>query len=193
LVQAAGATRCELAIVSCCLQKTPGPTRVALSRAGKTFSLPKAALGLTNLTPQAEGVEASLTDNLRARELRLALRRLLHARSIDVRVGEEMRGLNRRRAQGSWLDLATRALGQRGLEPPTASELEFHGANARRDHATIRRLSLPRTLLGRLVELAIVFDRGALLEEAGLHVQVAELFERRVTPRNTLILGSTHM
>lgn len=49
---------------------------------------------------------------------------------------------------------------------------------AARDQALIRGLSLPRNLLARLVELAVVFDRAALLEECGFGVRVAKLFEQ---------------
>jgi SAM-dependent methyltransferase len=189
LVLAVSRVRCGLALVSCCLQKLEAPRRTALSRTAGTFSLRKSELGLTNLTVRAEGVEATASENLRAREVRLALRRLLRGRGLEVRAGEEMRGVNRRRAHAGLADLSSRVLARRGLPAATAAEVEFHADNARRDYASIRRLSLPRHLLARLVELTVVFDRAAALEEAGLSVQVAELFERRVTPRNTLLLA----
>jgi hypothetical protein len=189
LVGAVSVAGCELALVSCCLQKIAAPRRVALSRAGGAFSLRKADLGLTNLTFRSEGVEATLVDNLRARETRLALRRLLRARGHDVRPGEEMRGVNRRKAHAGLAELSSRALASRALPPATEAELRLHSENARRDHAAMRRLSLPRHLLSRLVELAVVFDRAASLEEAGLRVEVLQLFESSVTPRNTLLLA----
>ncbi len=135
-------------------------------------------------------MEASLADNLRGREARLALRRLLQSRGLDVRAGEEMRGVNRRRAQAGFTELATRVLSQRRLAAPTAVELRFHADAAERDHAVIRRLSLPRNLLARLVEVAVVMDRAARLEESGQSVLVAELFEQRVTPRNTVLIAT---
>jgi len=190
LVLAASKARCDLALVSCCLQKIGEPRRAALSRAAGAFSLRKSELGLTNLTFQPEGVEATLSENLRAREVRLALRRLLHERGLVVRAGEEMRGVNRRRAHAGLAELSSQVLALRGLRAASASELRVHAENARRDHAAMRRLSLPRHLLARLVELAVVFDRAATLEEAGLAVRVAQLFESRVTPRNTLLLAS---
>lgn len=189
LVLAVAESGCELALVSCCLQKIHAPERVALSRAAGDFSLGRAELGLTNLTLRAEGVEATLVDNLRAREARLALRRLLRGRGLALRAGEEMRGVNRRRAQAGLAELSSRVLAKRGLAPATAAELRLHEETARRDYAAMRRLSLPRHLLARLVELTVVFDRAALLAERGLGVRVVELFERRVTPRNTLLLA----
>jgi SAM-dependent methyltransferase len=189
LALAAAEAGCELSLVSCCLQKIQAPERVALSRTASEFRLRKADLGLTNLTLRRDGVEASLGDNLRAREARLALRHLLRARGVDVRPGEEMRGVNRRQAHAGLRELASRVLASRALPPPTDAELRAHGEDARAEHLSIRRFSLPRHLLSRLVELAVVFDRAALLEEHGSAVQVVQLFEDAITPRNTLLLA----
>jgi hypothetical protein len=189
LVLAAGAARCQLALVSCCLQKTRAELRVALSRSAGEFCLRKADLGLTNLTLRGEGVEATLAENLGGREARLAVRHLLRARGYELEPGEEMRGVNRRRARAGFPALASRVLAERGLSPATEAELGFHARNAARDRALIRRFSLPRSLLARLVELSVVLDRAALLEECGLRVQVGQLFEQRVTPRNLLLLA----
>lgn len=190
LVLAAARAGCDLALISCCLQKIAAPERVALSRAAGDFRLGRAELGLTNLTMRAEGVERTSADNLRAREVRLALRRLLRERGVELVAGEEMRGVNRRRAHAGLAELSSRVLSGRGLAPATPAELEYHTQNALRDHAVMRRFTLPRHLLARLVELTVVFDRAAYLSERGLGVRVAELFERGVTPRNSLLLAS---
>jgi hypothetical protein len=190
LIVAAARARCDVALISCCLQKIEGPRRYALSSAAGDFSVGKSELGLTNLTIRADGVEATVGENLRGREVRYALRQLLRERGLEVRAGEEMRGVNRRRAHGGLAELASRVLVLRGLAPATAEELQFHAEKARRDHASIRRLSLPRHLLARLVELAVVLDRAAKLEESGFDADVVELYDRRVTPRNTLLLAS---
>jgi SAM-dependent methyltransferase len=189
LVVATSEAGCSVALVSCCLQKIDAPVRVGVSRTAATLLLKKSDLGLTNLTFRAQGVEATLGDNLRAREVRLALRRLLCERGLDVGPGEEMRGVNRRQAQAGLAVLASRVLAHRALAPATARELGAHAESARRDYASMRRLSLPRHLLARLVELSVVFDRAARLEETGLAVQVVQLFESHVTPRNTLLLA----
>jgi SAM-dependent methyltransferase len=190
LVLAAAAARCDVALVSCCLQKTTAARRLALSHEASGFELRRGALGLTNLTAREDGVEASLADNLRARQARLALRYLLRARGCDVGAGEEMRGVNRRRAQSGFADLAAHALALRQLPPPTPLELRSFADAAERDYAVIRRLSLPRSLLARLVELSIVRDRAVVLEEHGHAVVVAQLFDQRLTPRNTVLLAS---
>jgi hypothetical protein len=190
LVSAAGEARCDLALVSCCLQKTSAAHRLPLSRAARGLTLRRGALGLTNLTPRDEGVEANMAENLRAREARLALRYLLRARGLAVAAGEEMRGVNRRRAQSGFADLAAHALALRQLAPPLPAELRQHADDARRDYAAMRRLSLPRSLIARLVELAVVRDRAAALEECGQAVVVAQGFASRVTPRNTVLFAS---
>jgi hypothetical protein len=192
LVAAAAAARCDVALVSCCLQKTSAERRTSLSRAAHGFDLRRSVLGLTNLSTREEGVEASMAENLLAREARLGLRYLLRARGLEVGAGEEMRGINRRRAQAGFADLAAHALVLRRLPLPSPLELRSFGDAARRDHAIMRRLSLPRSLLARPIELAVVRDRATLLEESGQHVAVAQLFEQRLTPRNTVLFASAH-
>jgi hypothetical protein len=190
LVVAAGAARCDVALVSCCLQKTRASRRQPLSRAGRGLDVSRNALGLANLAARDDGVEASLSENLRAREARLALRYLLRARGLELGAGEEMRGVNRRRAHAGLEALAAHALALRGLPPATPAELRSRADAARRDHAIMRRLSLPRHLLARLIEVAIVRDRAAALEECGQAIAVAQLFEHRLTPRNTVLFAS---
>jgi hypothetical protein len=192
LVVAAAQARCDVALVSCCLQKTSAARRVPLSREASGFHIRRGALGLTNLCTRDDGIETSLAENLRAREARLALRYLLRARGLEVGAGEEMRGVNRRRAQTGLPDLAAHALALRQLSAPTALELRVHAAVAHRDYAIMRRLSLPRSLLARLIELAVVRDRATALEEGGQSVAVAQLFEQRLTPRNTVLFASAH-
>ena len=192
LVVAAAAAGCDVALVSCCLQKRSTARREPLSREARGLSIRRGALGLTNLTTREDGVEASLANNLRAREARLALRYLLGARGLEVGAGEEMRGINRRRAQAGLADLAIHALALRQMPAPSGLELRHFAEVARRDHAIIRRLSLPRSFLARLVELAVVRDRATALEERGQAVAVAQLFEQHLTPRNTVLFASAH-
>jgi hypothetical protein len=191
LVLAAAEARADLVLCSCCFQKHRAVERTMLSRAGGALGLERSVLGLANLTSQATGVEASLHDNLRGREARLGLRRLLEARGLAVASGEEMRGVNRRRAHAGLQELASTVLERRRLPPPTPTELRFHAEAAGREHAAMRRLALPRNLLARLVEVTVVLDRAARLEESGHVVLVGELFEQWVTPRNTVVLGTT--
>lgn len=191
LVLAAAAAGCDLVLVSCCLQKTRAEERLSLSRAACGLTLERRVLGLTNLTSRAQGVEAPLAVNLAARETRLALRYLLRGRGLELSAGEEMRGINRRRAQAGFDELARHVCARRGLLAPTAAELRTYAARARNDYAIMRRLALPRNMLARLVELAVVLDRAALLEEQGHHVCIAQFVDQAVTPRNTVLFASS--
>lgn len=189
LITAAAEARCEVALVSCCLQKITGPVRAPLSRAAAGLTLRKDTLGLTNLTAQPRGVEATIDATIEARQVRFALLRLLRARGVTLAPGEEMRGINRRRAHRGLRDVADRALAQRGLPSPTDAEIAHHITESRRLYGVMRRLSLPRSMLARLVEIAVVLDRAAALAESGARITVATFVERAVTPRNIVILA----
>jgi protein-L-isoaspartate O-methyltransferase len=194
LTETAAEAGCDLALVSCCLQKISSEMRPALSQAAAGTQLRKEHLGLSNLTAQPQGVEASIEVTLAARETRYALGSLLRARGVALEPGAEMSGINRRRASAGLGDVAARALSQRGLVPASAAELSHHAALAERDYGRIRRFSLPRNMLARLVEVLVSLDRAAHLEEQGggrgTSVVVAELFDRAVSPRNIGIFAS---
>ncbi len=190
LVTAAAAAGSDVALVSCCLQKVEGSARSPSSRAGAELVLPRETLGLTNLTPRAQGVESSLAATMEARRARYALRLLLEGRGMGEPAGAEMRGINRRRAHRGLADLADRALRSRGLPPPGPEEIERCDALAAVRFGAVRRLSLPRNMLARLVEVAVVLDRAAALEEAGLAVAVATLGADAMTPRNLALFAS---
>jgi SAM-dependent methyltransferase len=190
LVAAVAASGADLALISCCLQKISQPERTPLSHAASRLVLPRDILGLSNLTSQTMGVEAHIEQTMRARRARYALRRLLAARGLDIPPGAEMRGINRRRAHAGLSDIAERALLQRGLPPVTAAELAHHERESAQDFELVRRLSLPRNMLARAVELGVVLDRAMLLHEGGYTVRVATLFDRAVTPRNISLFAS---
>jgi len=190
LVEAAGHAQCDLALVSCCLQKISTPTRRPLSSTSGAPELRREHLGLTNLTAQPQGVEASIEVTIGARQTRYALAQLLRARGVVLEAGAEMSGINRRRANRGLAAVAELALAQRGLAPASAAELLRHEALAAEHYGLIRRLSLPRSMLARLLEVLVSLDRAVHLEERGLTVQVATLFERAVSPRNIGIFAS---
>jgi hypothetical protein len=190
LVRAVADSGADLALVSCCLQKISAPERAPLSQAARGLALHKETLGLSNLTSQAIGVETSIERTMQARQARYALRQLLRARGLEIAPGAEMHGINRRQAHAGLTEIATRSLSQRGLAPPSAQELADQEREAALHFHAVRRLSLPRNMLARAVELAVVLDRAALLLECGYSVRVATLFERAVTPRNISLFAS---
>lgn len=187
LVRAAGDAGCDLALVSCCLQKICTATRAPLAGG---LELRREHLGLANLTAQPHGVEASIDVTIAARQTRYALGQLLRARGVALAPGAEMSGINRRQANAGLRVVAERALSLRELAPPSDSEIRAHEALAAADYALIRRLSLPRSMLARLVEVLVSLDRAAHLEGRGLSVRTATLFDRAVSPRNIGIFAS---
>jgi hypothetical protein len=189
LVSRAAACGSSAALVSCCLQKIRLPRRMPLSRAAQGLVLARDVLGLANLTSQARGVETDIATTMLSRQKRYALRCLLEGRGLNVPPGAEMKGLNRRATRARFGDIVARVCQIRDLPPPTSAEVRFFEAKSMAVFGRIRRYSLPRNLLGRLVEVAVVCDRAALLAESGLAVQVLGLCEPGVTPRNLAIFA----
>ncbi len=191
-IRAAGEARAAVALVGCCPQKCTGP-RTALSTSarggGDRLVLPHEALGLANVRDGEVRVESDRPSGVRSRANRLALRRLLRSRSSTLGPGEEMKGVNRRRAEGDFPALVSLAFASRGLERPAARDVELAEARAHDDYRAIRRWELPRTMLARLLEVWIALDRATHLARLGYRVQVAELFASEVSPRNLLVLG----
>jgi len=190
LVRAVEGSNADLALVSCCLQKISTPERSPLSRAARGFSLKKDTLGLSNLTSQAVGVESSIEETIRARQTRYALRLLLRARGLELTPGAEMQGVNRRQAHAGLAAIAQRSLTLHALPPASDAEIRAFELEAREQFNAIRRLSLPRDMLARAIELSVILDRAARLEESGYAVRVATIFARAVTPRNISLFAS---
>ena len=191
-VRAVVQARCHMVLVSCCFQKIRGPARSPLSepmrRAG--MDLRRDVLGLANLSSREQGVAGTIGEVMQARRNRLGLRLLLRARGLETRPGEEMRGLNRRRAYGALLPLAEAALATRGLPTARTGEVEAAELEARRLFERVRRLSLPRNMLARPLELSIALDRACFLEEHGLGAEVVAVFADAASPRNLAVVAS---
>ncbi|MGD0526810.1 MAG: methyltransferase [Polyangiaceae bacterium] len=182
-----------LVLVGCCLQKRRQMSRAPLSTGpddGGRLELPRSLLGLSNLAPGEEGVEASRVENLAGRERRLALHRLLSQDGPPLRFGAEIVGLNRRMAQRDLSLLVARAFELRGRPVPAKAAIDEAAAWAREAHARARRLSLPRAMLARALEVYVLLDRAAYLEQHGLSVAVGELFPATVSARNLALVAS---
>jgi hypothetical protein len=187
LVRAAVSLSAHVLLLACCPQKIRAQERPALARGGPT--LPKEVLGLANVLSRTAGMEGSLASELATKEARLALRCLFEARDIAVPPGEEMRGVNRRKVHAGLSALAMAAFQARGLPHPTQSELRAAATLARVQYLARRRLSLPRSMLGRVLEIFLALDRAMFLLAAGYDVRVVELFPVEVSPRNIAVLG----
>jgi hypothetical protein len=187
LVRSAVALSSHVLLLACCPQKIRANERASLSGDGPT--LPKEVLGLANVLPRIDGIEKSLASTFASKEQRLALRALFEARKIVVPAGEEMRGVNRRKVHAGLSVLAEAAFQARGLPLPTESELRLAAALAHECHGPLRRLSLPRSMLGRALEVFLALDRAVFLLSAGYDVQVVEVFPVEASPRNIAVLG----
>jgi SAM-dependent methyltransferase len=180
-----------LALVGCCLQKRRQASRRPLSAVAgldDRLDLPKGLLGLSNLAAGDDGVEASRAQNLAARERRLALHRLL-AGDGPMGFGAELEGLNRRAAQRDLSVVVARAFALRGRPAPSPKAVDDAAAWAQGEHARARRLSLPRAMLARVLEVYVLLDRAAHLEEHGFEVEVGALFPASVSARNLALLA----
>ena len=108
---------------------------------------------------------------------------------MELDPGAEARGVPKDRVRQGLAEVAALSLAKRGLSPATAAELANASARAEHADASIRRLSLPRHALSRVLELAIVMDRARLLEEGGWRTNVVTLFSSRTSPRNLAIVA----
>jgi hypothetical protein len=182
----------RLALVGCCPQKRRQPSRQSLCDApglSGALDLPRDLLGLSNLAAGDEGVEATRAENLAARERRLALHRLLSVDGATLRPGAEIEGLNRRTAQRELPVLVARAFALRGRPVPTPEAIDEAARWAHVEHARARRLSIPRGLLARVLEVYVLLDRAAFLEAQGFVVTTGVLFPAEVSPRNLALVA----
>jgi hypothetical protein len=190
----AGAPGTSLVLVGCCLQKRRQLSRLPMCPIpglDEPLDLPRRLLGLSNLTARDEGVEGSRSDNLAARERRLALHRLLTQRWGPIRLGAEIDGLNRRVARRDLSFLVARAFAHRGAPAPSPAAIDEAARWAREAHARARRLSLPRTLLARALEVYVLLDRAMVLERGGFVVRVGTVFAVGVSARNLALVASS--
>ncbi|HSO32387.1 MAG TPA: methyltransferase [Labilithrix sp.] len=189
MVESVARAGASLALVGCCLQKRRSPSRRPLCD-GFDLDLPKSLLGLSNLTARDDGVEATRSENLAARERRLALHRLLAAEVGELRLGAEIEGLNRRAAHRDLDVLVARAFAVRGLPSPSATVIREAESWAASHHARARRLALPRALLARPLEVFVLLDRARYLEARGFEVDLLTLFPPAVSARNLALVAS---
>lgn len=190
IVRAAAESGAGVLLVSCCPQKIDGTDRPPLSALGRSLGLRFARehLGLANLATLVEGGKDS-ADVMERRLARRTLFLLLRDAGVALAPGDEMHGIPRRRLAGPLDALVARAFELRGLALPSREAIERARARAAREHPRMRRLALPRTMLARVLELALVHDRAVLLDEhPTTPARVALAFARSASPRNVAIL-----
>lgn len=179
--------------IGCCPQKRAGPRDAMAPVDGvpaAALSLPRDVLGLANVRLGDEGIEDDLATRSLAREQRLALASLLSRAGVEVAPGEEMRGVNRRRATAGLPRLAARAFAARGLAPPSEEEVGRAARDGAAVYARARRWELPRAMLGRALELWIARDRAGFLAARGYRADVRRVFDDGASPRDVAVLGA---
>lgn len=192
-VRLAGATGAPVCLVGCCLQKREGARAPLVAPPGfppTALTLPRDVLGLANVRDGDDGVEEDLQTRVASRLRRHVLRELLERRGLSLAPGEEMRGVNRRRATGDLHALVRMVFERRGLALPTGVDVEVARTAGERAHALVRRWELPRFLLGRLLEVWVALDRAALLASMGREPSLFAAWDARTSPRNVVLVAS---
>jgi hypothetical protein len=187
LVTAAVATRAAVLLLACCPQKIRGQQRMALMPGGPAW--PRKILGLANVMARTQGIEGALKHALATKKSRLALRTMLATRGTAIPAGEEMRGVNRRKANAGFAIFAQAVCQARGFPAPTPHEIAAADKQAHAHYLAQRRLSLPRSMLGRPLEIFLAIDRALYLQHHGYDTRVVELFPAAYSPRNIAVLG----
>jgi hypothetical protein len=85
--------------------------------------------------------------------------------------------------------LVARAFAVRDRPTPSRKAIDEAAAWARTEHARARRLSVPRALLARVLEVFVLLDRAAHLERHGFVVELGTLFPVSVSPRNLALVA----
>lgn len=176
-------------LVSCCLQKiAPGATsRPPLSFTSlnddtlrKHLTLTRSQLGATNAS---RGYNRH--GDLVARETRYALRVLLADSGHSVeRVGEEVVGISRHSLRAGLHAIVPELVELYGIDIPSNEDIIHRVLQAKVDYRVMRALTLPRAFAASILEMAVVLDRAACLEDAGFRVSTGRIWPDEVSPRN---------
>jgi hypothetical protein len=186
VVQAAVATRSRVLLLPCCPQKIRGSQRSSLM---SDLCFPREVLGLANVLARTTGIEGDLRQALATKESRIALRYLLAARGCAIPPGEEMRGVNRRKANAGFTAFAEAVCHARHFAPPSPDEIASAARRAHAHYQAQRRFSLPRSMLGRVLEIYLALDRATFLQSHDYTVRLVQVFPTAYSPRNLGILG----
>lgn len=182
-------------LVSCCLQKISSlnNTRIPLSKIActneslsKHLTLSRSQLGATNTT---RGYKNPM--DLTARETRHAIRTLLSDAGKPIaHIGDEVVGISRHALRHGLSAVILDVLSVHGLDfDVNCEEVEQRMHNAKIEYRDMRALALPRAFATAVVEMAIVLDRAAYIEEAGYHVSTCRIWNDNISPRNLTLVG----
>ncbi|MBR9910475.1 MAG: methyltransferase [Gammaproteobacteria bacterium] len=91
---------------------------------------------------------------------------------------------------GSFVDFLHWAARSKGLPPPAAAGADHWLERGARRAEQVRRIELVGQMFRRPLEVWLLLDRVLYLQECGATVNLGEFCERRLTPRNAMILAA---
>lgn len=176
-------------LVSCCLQKLAAgcmqrePVSAVVkgdASLRRHLTVARAVLGATN---SARGYTRD--GDLLARETRHAIRVLLADSGHEVmRIGDEVVGLSRHALRSGLRHVIGDIVRLHGIERPGDDQVEQRMIQASLDYRVMRALALPRAFSAAMLEMAVVLDRAACLEDAGFSVSTCRIWPDDVSARN---------
>ncbi|WP_375764930.1 SAM-dependent methyltransferase [Archangium gephyra] len=175
----------------CCYDQMDADRDYPVSRAGKAHALPinrRALFLATRGRHHKTGAEFALMKcvNEQRFALDLLLRRKFPALGF-VRAGDAPKTLYAGSFAGYARDRLERLRLDAGM---TEAELDSFESSARPETRRIFHCHLLRDRFARALELVILLDRALLLEELGFQVELLQVFEPRLSPRNIALIAS---
>ncbi|WP_255442809.1 methyltransferase [Corallococcus sp. Z5C101001] len=177
--------------IGCCYDKLEAPRDYPVSRLGGVNPLPftSHALALTTRGRQHK-TEEEFARMKRVYAWRFAFD-LLSRRCFPehgfVRAGDAPRALY----AGPFSVYALDRMERLGLDSGmTAAELDAFEVSVRAETRDLLLCHLLRDRFARALEVVLILDRALLLEELGFQVELLQLFDPRLSPRNLALIAS---
>ncbi|MBN8232701.1 methyltransferase [Corallococcus macrosporus] len=177
--------------IGCCYDKLEAPRDYPVSHFGGAHPLPFTphALALTT-RGRHHKTEAEFARMKRVYAWRFAFDLLSRQRFPElgfVRAGDAPRALY----DGPFAVYARDRLVRLGLEPGmTDAELDAFEVSVRAETRELLLCHLLRDRFARALEVVLLLDRALLLEELGFQVELLQLFDPRLSPRNLALIAS---
>lgn len=175
----------------CCYDQMDAERDYPVSRFGQSHALPITRRALFLATRgRHHKAEAEFALMKRVNEQRFALDLLLRRRFPAlgfVRAGDAPKALYAESFAVYARDRLERLKLEVGM---TDAELDAFEVSARPETRRIFHCHLLRDRFARALEVVILLDRGLLLEELGFQVELLQVFEPRLSPRNIALIAS---
>ncbi|WP_342380751.1 SAM-dependent methyltransferase [Myxococcus stipitatus] len=177
--------------IGCCYDKLEIPRDYPISRFGSTHPLPFTphALALTTRgRPQKTDAEFARMKRVYAWRFAFHLLARRHFPEQDfVRAGDAPKGLY----DSPFAVYARDRLERLGLDiGMTAAQLDAFEVSVRTETRDLLLCHLLRDRFARALEVVLLLDRAMRLEELGFQVELLQLFDPRLSPRNLALIAS---